>query len=82
MPRNETFRGTWLVCVRDVAAGEDDYLGPFRSEERAHAVARRLNRDIAAIGLSTDVLDACVEWVRPGVDIEEFRDEMLRDWGQ
>ena len=73
--------GTWIVCLRDIPSGEDDYLGPFRSEERAHAVARRLNRDIAARG-AADSLDAVVEWVRPGADIEEIRDEMLSGLGE
>lgn len=68
--------GTWIVCVRDIPGGEDDYLGPFRSQERAAAVARRLCRDIAARGAEGS-LDAIVERVRPGGDIEEYRDEML-----
>lgn len=59
-------RGQWIVCVRDISAGNDDYLGPYRSEDKAEAVAKRLNRNIAAVGASS-VLDAIVEWVRPGL---------------
>lgn len=69
-------RGQWIVCVRDIAAGEDDYLGPFYSEDKAESVAKRLNRDLAAVG-ATDVLDAIVEWIQPGLDIEQYRDDML-----
>ena len=72
------FQGQWIVCVRDITAGEDDYLGPYRSEERAWDVANRLNRDLAAVG-ARDLLDAIVEWVRPGLDVEQYRDDMLAD---
>lgn len=73
-------RGQWIVWLRDVPGGEDQFLGPFHSEERAHAVAERLRRDIAAVGCGFDTLDAGVEWVRPAsTDFEDFRDEMLVD---
>lgn len=71
-------RGQWIVCVRDISAGEDDYLGPFYSEDKAESVAKRLNRDLAAVGAS-DVLDAIVEWIQPGLHIEQYRDDMLAD---
>lgn len=69
-------RGQWIVCLRDIPSGEDEYLGPYHSDEKAQAVADRLNRDIAARGAGGTV-DAIVEWVRPGIELEEIRDEML-----
>jgi hypothetical protein len=70
--------GKWIVCVRDIPGAEDAYLGPFASVERAQAIAGRLRRDIEAVGASGS-LDAIVEWVRPGGEVETFRDEMLKD---
>lgn len=69
-------RGQWIVCVRDISAGEDDYLGPFYSVDKAESVAKRLNRDLAAVG-ATGIFDAVVEWIQPGLDIEQYRDDML-----
>jgi hypothetical protein len=72
-------RGQWVVCVRDIAANDNTYVGPFHSEENADKVAVRLRRDIEAVGAG-HLLEAFVEWVRPAsTDLEEFRDEMLRD---
>lgn len=70
-------RGSWIVCVRDIPAGEDTYLGFFIVEQRARDLAERLRRDIAARG-AEGVMDAIVEWVRPHPEFEDFRDEMLR----
>lgn len=70
------FQGQWIVCVRDIQSGDDDYLGPFRSKDKADAVAKRLNRNIIAVG-APHVLDAIVEWVQPGLDVEQYRDDML-----
>lgn len=74
----DSMRGQWIVCVRDILSGNDDYLGPYHSEDKADEVAKRLNLNIAAVGAS-EVLDAIVEWVRPGLDIEQYRDDMLRE---
>ena len=77
MTKRDAFQGQWIVCVRDILSGNDDYLGPYRSEDKAEDVARRLNRDLVAVGAS-HILDAIVEWVRPGLDVEQYRDEMLQ----
>jgi len=77
-----TVRGQWIVCVRDIAANENSYVGPFHSEDKADSTAARLQRDIEAVGAS-HLLEAFVEWVRPAsTEIEDFRDEMLRDLGE
>jgi hypothetical protein len=68
----------WIVCLRDIPAGEDTYLGPYRTEEGAARVARKLNRDIAARG-ATLLYDALVEPLRSGGDLMAFREELLAD---
>ena len=72
-------RGMWIVCVRDVPAGEDQYLGPFASEEKAQAIAERLRRDFAAVGAGDTVIDAIVEWMQPGAEFTDLRDKLLAD---
>lgn len=69
-------RGQWVVVIRDVPANEDRFVGPFTVEARADAAAARLTRDFATRGAS-DVMDAVVRWVRPGVEIEDVRDDLL-----
>lgn len=72
-------RGQWIVCVRDIAANDNSYVGPYHSEDKADAIASRLRRDIEAVG-ADHLLEAFVEWVRPSsTDFDEFRDELLRD---
>ena len=72
-------RGQWIVCVRDIPANDDSYVGPFHSEEKADEIATRLRKDIEAVG-ADHILEAFVVWVLPAsTDLEEFRDEMLRD---
>lgn len=73
-----SLRGQWIVVLRDIPANEDELIGPYHSEEAAERVAERLRRDIAARA-ADHWLEAVAKWVRPGLDIEEARDEMLRD---
>ncbi len=68
----------YIVCVRDVSAGEDTYLGPFRSFEQASRVRRRLVGDITA-RQAQDVFDALIEEVQPGYTVEDFRNKLLGD---
>jgi hypothetical protein len=70
-------RGQWIVCVRDVPAGEDRYLGPFASEEKAQGIAHSLRRDFAAVAANDTIIDAIVEWVQPGSELVDVRDELL-----
>lgn len=69
-------RGQWVVVVRDIPANEDQFVGPFTVEARANAVANRLTRDFAARG-AENVMEAVVQWVRPGVESEDLRDDLL-----
>lgn len=72
-------RGQWVVVLRYISANDDELIGPYHSGEKAQAVADRLNRDISARWAS-HVMEAFVKFVRPGsIDLEEMRDEMLRD---
>lgn len=72
-------RGQWIVCVREIAGNDNSFVGPYHSEDKAEAVADRLRRDITAVQ-ADHIIEAFVEWVRPSsTDLEEFRDEMLRD---
>jgi hypothetical protein len=71
-------RGRWIVCLVEGASGENQYIGPFTSEARANHVRDRLNADFLA-RRAEDVYFACVEWVRPGAEIEEVRDELLAE---
>jgi len=70
--------GLWTVCVRDMPSNTDDYIGSFRSEARAEEFCERLRRDVEAVGAS-HIIDVQVCWIRPQIDTEEFRDELLRD---
>lgn len=69
-------RGQWVVVVRDIPANEDQFIGPFTVEERADSLASRLNRDFAARGAAA-VMEAVVRWLRPGVEAEDLRDDLL-----
>ena len=71
-------RGQWVVALRDIPGNDEELVGPFHSEDKAEAVARRLRGDIEARG-AAHVMEAIVRWVRAGLDLEEMRDEMLRD---
>jgi hypothetical protein len=70
--------GSWVVCIRDLPSNTDEYLGYFRSEDRAEAVARRLRGDVEAVGAS-HVIDVTVCFVRPMPEHEDARDELLAD---
>lgn len=66
----------WIVCVGVEA--QDSYLGPYRTQEAAERVRRRLDRDIAKRGAS-EFLYVNVEPLRRGGDLPDFREEMLAD---
>ena len=72
-------RGQWVVAVRDIPSNTDELVGPYHSEDKADGIARRLRRDIAAVG-AEHIMEAVVYYVRPGsIEFDDVRDEMLRD---
>lgn len=70
--------GSWVVCIRDLPSNTDEYLGYFRSEDRADALADRLRRDVEAVGAS-HIIDVNVCWVRPEPEHEDARDTLLAE---
>lgn len=72
-------QGQWILCIQDSVSGCDDYVGPFRSQERAERAAERLRRNMKAVG-AADQVAIVVEWCRPAIELEEIRDELLREY--
>lgn len=68
--------GQWVVCLRDISAGEDTLIGPYRTVAKATSIAQLLRANIRSRNADS-IYDAIVERLRPVRDVPDIRDEIL-----
>ena len=71
-------RDQWIIEVRELLSNEAEFIGPFRSQDRADAVVRRLRGDLDAVG-ADHLYDVLLRQLRPGAEAVDLREELLED---